>query len=925
MAELPTFSEFYVAVHGGRGPFPWQSRLADRVAEHGWPREIGVPTGLGKTSAIDIAVWSLAAQADRDPRERSAPTRIWYVVNRRLLVDAASDHAAALSDLLIDPPPDHPGREVLAAVAARLRSIAGGTAIEPLFVSRLRGGAMQGARPLHPAQPAVLCATVPMFGSRLLFRSYGSSNRMWPIDAALAGIDSLVLLDEAHLSPALQSLVEIIPDSDSNRTGVLRAPGRFEPKVGPAALVGEQRAYPVLVSLTATGTASDRFDLDDLDRDHPLVRQRLHASKPTRLVTSDRRRLAADLAATTVEMLSERAEPCAALVFANSPKTAREVRAALMKGSDLDPLVLTGRLREVDAEAVRARLLDPVTGAPAGVGAVARDRHLVVIATQTLEVGADVDFDILVTESAGVRAITQRFGRLNRLGAKPAGRGAIVHPADATAGLYGDEPARLWERLEAHRDDLDLGPASIASACGSPADAPPRIPELLPAHLWEFAKTSSPPLGAAPPEVFFAGIEEPALTVNVVWRAAPPTDGSALVPSLSASEAVDVPVGELRSFLADSGAQAWSLAVDGAIAHPLDPDDLRPGMTVVLPVSAGGYGPHGWDPSEGCAVTDLSPLLGGAVHLSAVALANLAGDRFGEEQAALLDGLAHDPEDGPDPAADATVGEAIFAWLAGLEAPAELVHRWRLGDASAPTVDRVGPGLDPVLSWIIQDEASKPARVDALDELSIGSSTGLYAHLADVGDVAARVASALGFPTDVAAAVAEAGRFHDLGKADARFQAWLGASPGDLRAKSGDISSARWERNRHRSGWPRGGRHELLSVQLLNAAIAAGVVVADPDLVRHLVLSHHGLARPLSVATDDGAGLRTEVLVGDRTVLATTDPRVQDWGQPDRFRDACERFGLWGLALLEAVVRQSDHAASAAIDRRGIRLHAEVL
>ena len=90
---LPTFTEFYRAINR-RDPFPWQARLADCVARmERWPPEIGVPTGLGKTACLDIAVWWLASQSDRAPELRTAPTRIWWVVNRRLLVDSTAEHA----------------------------------------------------------------------------------------------------------------------------------------------------------------------------------------------------------------------------------------------------------------------------------------------------------------------------------------------------------------------------------------------------------------------------------------------------------------------------------------------------------------------------------------------------------------------------------------------------------------------------------------------------------------------------------------------------------------------------------------------------------------------------------------------------------------------------------------------------------------
>ena len=82
LPDAPAFPRFYRAING-RDPFPWQSRLADHVANaEAWPEEVGVPTGLGKTACLDIAVWWLASQADREPAARTAPTRIWWLVNR---------------------------------------------------------------------------------------------------------------------------------------------------------------------------------------------------------------------------------------------------------------------------------------------------------------------------------------------------------------------------------------------------------------------------------------------------------------------------------------------------------------------------------------------------------------------------------------------------------------------------------------------------------------------------------------------------------------------------------------------------------------------------------------------------------------------------------------------------------------------------
>ena len=80
-APMPTFAEFYRALNSvpgeRRDPFPWQRRLAEQIATtEQWPAEVGVPTGLGKTACLDIAVWWLASQADRAAAERTAPIRI---------------------------------------------------------------------------------------------------------------------------------------------------------------------------------------------------------------------------------------------------------------------------------------------------------------------------------------------------------------------------------------------------------------------------------------------------------------------------------------------------------------------------------------------------------------------------------------------------------------------------------------------------------------------------------------------------------------------------------------------------------------------------------------------------------------------------------------------------------------------------------
>ena len=160
-----------------------------------------------------------------------------------------------------------------------------------------------------------------------------------------------------------------------------------------------------------------------------------------------------------------------------------------------------------------------------------------------------------------------------------------------------------------------------------------------------------------------------------------------------------------------------------------------------------------------------------------------------------------------------------------------------------------------------------------------------------------------------------AGALHDIGKADRRFQRWLDPE-GKRRvlvAKS-NTPRHRWEAMRVAAGWPRGGRHEDLSARLVRAWLQQDPDWGDPlqrALLLHLVISHHGRGRPLVPPVSDGTPELVSGVVADVATEARADLALVDWDQPARFRQLNDRFGPWGLALLEAIVIGSDHAVSA--------------
>ncbi|MCY3932704.1 MAG: type I-U CRISPR-associated helicase/endonuclease Cas3 [Acidobacteria bacterium] len=911
-AAMPDFPAFYLAING-RDPFPWQARLAKQVeASGGWPAQVGVPTGLGKTACLDIAIWWLASQAGRLPRERTAPTRLWWVVNRRLLVDSTHSHADAISRKLADPAGVGLAGgdvEVVEAVAERLRSLSAGTGRSPLEVIRLRGG-VSSRRPPDPSTPAVILSTLPMYGSRLLFRGYGTSRGLRSVDAALAGTDCLVLLDEAHLAPHLSSLIPALAEC---------APATRQ-------VLPELRSKPMAVALTATGDApaEDRFDLNDDDEKNCVVRRRLDAAKPVKIVET-KADVGRALAAEALGLLRDRPD-ASCLVFANTPATARSAFDRLRKEThktQAEVLLLTGRCREREAEAVRKRVLHRVQGMPAQRDSTAvRDRPLIVVATQTLEVGADVDAEYLVTETCGVRALTQRLGRLNRLGNHSDARGVYVHHPgrkgkSVTKGdgwpVYGDEPATVLERLKnslaGGGEEVNLSPRRVAEVLGSPSDDPGRAPEILYGLLWEWLKTTTPPEGEAPVEPYFAGIDGPVYSLSLIWRGHVPAEGDALWPRASDREAVDVPIGEVRQVLGEEEV-ACRLGADRVTAEHVTRSELRPGDTVVLASDRGLLDEFGWAPASNEPVVDVSVAAHG-LPLSTDGLRRLCGVSVAQDLIDRAMGLSE--RDDVDEHEKAVAVEQIIAAIEGSNPPSWEPPDW---GAFLARLNRHPVMARREVPRLVLDGTNDTFTSDSRDERSrsTAASRDLDPHGKAVAIRARDIAERVGVGPGLPGVLEWAGRLHDLGKADRRFQRWLdpqGRSAEPV-AKS-SMPHHLWDKARREAGWPSGGRHEAISARLVSRWLAASDEWPDApmrDLLMHLVMSHHGSGRPLVPPVEDGTRDPVSVRVEETDVEAPADLEVVDWAQPSRFKRLNDEFGPWGLALLESIVRQADHQVS---------------
>lgn len=951
------FSAFFRELNGF-APFPWQQRLAAEVLANGWPAAISLPTASGKTACIDVAVFALAASTTRHQ-----PRRVFFVVDRRLVVDEAHARAVRTSRRLAEATGG-----VLGAVAARLRAIAGDEDAPPLATAILRGGIYRDdswAR--SPLQPTIVLGTVDQVGSRLLFRGYGVSASAWPIHAGLVAADSLVIVDEAHTSTPFVQTLGWVRRYCGERWTERAVPNGFQ-----------------VVSMSATPVATDLaalpFALDDEDRRHEVLKRRLQAHKRARLVVAPEKEQGF-VSAVAKEAAALSAGGRVVGVVVNRVATARAVHAELETRTaaagktrlEADVILLTGRVRPMERDALvaahRVRLLaDP------GRDRTAVTRPLVVVATQCIEVGADLDFDALVTECASVDALRQRFGRLDRLGQRGESPAVVLirkdlvpeDGSDVDDPVYGEALTRTWHWLrgiagEGETATFDFG-IEHCPAAGLPSDllSPSKAaPVMLPSHVDCWAQTSPAPHADPDPAVFLHGPAESRADVQLVWRSdlnpeAPDAwaDAVACCPPTS-PEAMAVPLYELRAWLSGAVAPpATDVEGDGAEDSDVDrapaisrrilrwagPDDdrtgavddaeaVRPGDTLVIPAVLGGCDRFGWSPTSFAPVADLgdeAQALRRRAVLRLVPAAVAGWSWLSAEAAAALAPLA---AAGPEDDIEEEEVRRVLALLAREAGAPE----WLRGLADHLR----GKGLQisghPGGRGLVLSTARRLPILGTLDgsaEFSDDTSSSaaarflpLSGHGEQVARLAERYARLVGLPEELAADIGRAGHGHDWGKADPRFQLWLAggdpaalAAAGGLIAKSPRIPRSRsaLRKARERSGYPKGGRHELLSVRIAETERRLLDGASDRDLVLHLVASHHGRCRPLAPVVVDPSPLDLTVPQSEagETVSTRTGLEALDSGVLERFWRLVRRYGWWGLAYLEAVLRLADQRAS---------------
>lgn len=917
----------------GNTPFPWQEELFARFVSGTIERALDIPTGLGKTAVM--AIWLVARACGA-----KLPGRLVYVVDRRAVVDQATEVAKGLRGF-VDRTPGL--REKL------------GLGDHSLPISTLRGQYVDNKEWLEdPASLAIIVGTVDMIGSRLLFEGYGTSRKMRPYHAGLLGADTLVVLDEAHLVPPFEKLLEAIAEGAAV----------FGPR--DEALREIVPSFKLL-SLSATGRAhsGESFGLQEADLEHPEVGRRLVASKCLTVLPpiNDPKELTNALAGQAWKLAGDGTRAVRCIVFCDKRKDAEAVNAAiekLAKGVDVavDTELFVGGRRVFEREEAARWLRE--RGFIAG-SKVERLRPMFVTATSAGEVGVDLDADHMVSDLVAWERMVQRLGRVNRRGdgealvmvvavspSKDLEKARAKAPEDRSTkdlGLIADaerEAAvrQLISELPLKENARDASPGAlrdlklraqkdrdlqaILDTATTPAPLRPALSRAL-VDAWSMTSLEE---HTGRPEIdpWLRGwIENDPPQTAVVWRTHLPvrTRGTEVVPPAKkdieaffeaapphASEVLETETFRVVEWLA-SRAKASVAASNVRTSTSSDEGEndedavrrasiCRDDVAAVALTAAGDLGKvltlndlehikKDYDEDARKAKQAKKPL-GHLLHGATLVVdVRLAG---------LTDGLLNDEEQCPPRAVDDGKSWMEIADATSTLEPPVVRFRVRTAEAERPlAVDaqwlerlrfttKLSDDGEPS-RWLIVEKWRHDSTTE--EDRSAGRPQLLDDHQKWAEECARALARRLDLPDAYVDMLATAALVHDEGKRAKRWQrAFNARSDGDYAKTLGPLNTALLDGYRHEFG------------SLLSAEEDARLLELPDDLRDlglHLIAAHHGFARPI-IRTDACERLPPSALEQCAAEAARRFARLQ------------KRWGPWGLAWWESLLRAADQQAS---------------
>ncbi len=451
----------------------------------------------------------------------------------------------------------------------------------------LRGGQIDNDYADALAAEAVIVGTLDQVVSRQLMRGYCCSRWSWPRHFAALNTDVRVVVDETQLQGA------------AVRTAI-RLQQLHQQLGGPAPR--ELVLCSATLDATILPAGTPRHGLSDADYGHPVAQRKVGRTKPLTLAGD------ADPAAL---VSSQHQEGTLTLVVVNQVRRAQAIVAQLQ---GLPTLLLHSRFRRAERQTIEAQL---------------REFRGVVVATQTVEAGIDLDARLLITDLCPWASFVQRCGRVGRNNTYAEAAVIVVEPAEELP-YGGAELAETRRRLDG------LGDACVRNLMAVEAPAQPGEGQRLTAEAFHLLFDTHPMEQGdidISPHLRVGEMRD----VSLLWRQQPG-------PEMAAAGDLELCQAPLRA-VQQRFATVWIPRGDGWVEIPSG--QLSVGSVAAVPCVAGGYDPAvGWLPGSTTAVREIQPPVerGAAEDRSsfgssvAVALPQHLGDTR-EEAAALCKAL----------------------------------------------------------------------------------------------------------------------------------------------------------------------------------------------------------------------------------------------------------------------------------------------
>lgn len=903
----------------GNLPFPWQRRLYEKWVLGNFPKSCDLPTGAGKTSVVALWLIALAENSERIPR------RLVYVVNRRTVVDQTTDEVEEMAKKLAnaDRKSLPPHLADLCKELSRLSAIDVSEKESPLAISTLRGQmADNRAWSADPCRPAVIVGTVDMIGSRLLFGGYRIF-KLRPLHAGFLGQDALLIHDEAHLEPAFQDLAEAIVEQQK--------------KDSQNAAEARQLNHQLkLVSLTATPREkAESFHLESEDYQNSILSQRLRAPKNLRLhpINDPKQELVDKIVEIALEHEHQNCgKPI--LIYARKVETVEKIVNGLIKSDksfSKRVLSLTGTMRGLERDklakdSVFQRFLPKKNKTNGRVSSAGNNDQLsllsaeppssteneiaksqsnseetvYLVCTSAGEVGIDLSAKHLICDLTAFESMAQRFGRVNRFGEHEQTRIDVVHLAEIEEGKSDYDAAlkKTLQILQSLKND-DASPHSLRETLSKISDEERQAafspkPEILPTSdilfdAWTMTSIKGELPGRPPLAPYLHGILEgdPPQT-TVAWR-----------------EEVE--------------------RITGDLLREYRPEDLREDFPLKPHELLSDLSDRVFKHLQKIAERHLDKpvwLFDDQDHVEVLKMKELIpnkekGEKTKEKMERIqnkivllshkVGGLSEGLLSGKTEAPDSTSLDVSCEWKDEKDEPRrkrftgsseDVPKGWRLvrainlspSEEDEVETDEEEPSDRKIWCWCEKPRSGDGEGYTSAKEVSLEN------HTNDVVQIAEAFVKRLKLDEldpEIARSLKWAARWHDLGKNREHWQRSIGNSNMQkCLAKSGPGMTMTQLGNY---------RHELGS--LIDAEKETEFAALSPeakDLTLHLIAAHHGRARPhfpQKKVFDPDNPLSHAKKIADEVPL--------------RFERLQRRYGRWGLAYLESLLRAADYAASA--------------